>query len=350
MSTALYPMKFMPLFKNKVWGGNKIKSFGFDYSPLPNCGELWVLSGVEDNESVVENGFLKGNHINEVLEVYMGEVLGEENYDRFGSEFPLLLKLIDANDKLSIQVHPDDALAQKRGMENGKTEMWYILEAGEGAEIVDGFEQQVTPEEYRQYLEAGLIERLLHVEHPQRGDMFFIPAGRIHAIGKDILLAEIQQRSDCTYRIYRDTRFSKDKTPYKTHFGVFLAPGGKKSMHAGYYFHVGTGGGNSYPEAHMLASGNYCYDSKTVKVLREDISDGWEEFSKNVLQEADRSFFVDMDGALKKVPKEYPTDAPYADFMRLKSYCLMRYVDDKFITSPDLVKRVAELFRSRAIA
>ena len=183
MSTALYPMKFMPLFKNKVWGGNKIKSYGFDYSPLPNCGELWVLSGVEDNESVVENGFLKGNHINEVLEVYMGEVLGEENYDRFGSEFPLLLKLIDANDKLSIQVHPDDALAQKRGMENGKTEMWYILEAGEGAEIVDGFEQQVTPEEYRQYLEAGLIERLLHVEHPQRGDMFFIPAGRIHANG-----------------------------------------------------------------------------------------------------------------------------------------------------------------------
>ena len=151
---------------------------------------------------------------------------------------------------------------------------------------------------------------------------------------------------DCTYRIYRDTRFSKDKTPYKTHFGVFLAPGGKKSMHAGYYFHVGTGGGNSYPEAHMLASGNYCYDSKTVKVLREDISDGWEEFSKDVLKKADSSFFVDMDGALKKVPKEYPADAPYADFMRLKSYSLMQYVDDKFITSPDLVKRVAELFHT----
>ena len=151
---------------------------------------------------------------------------------------------------------------------------------------------------------------------------------------------------DCTYRIYRDTRFSKDKTPYKTHFGVFLASGGKKSMHAGYYFHVGTGGGNSYPEAHMLASGNYCYDSKTVKVLREDISDGWEEFSNDVLQKADPSFFVDMDGALKKVPKEYPSDAPYADFMRLKNFCLLTYVDDKFITSPDLVKRVAELFRT----
>ena len=151
---------------------------------------------------------------------------------------------------------------------------------------------------------------------------------------------------DCTYRIYRDTRFSKDKTPYKTHFGVFLAPGGKKSMHAGYYFHISTGGGNSYPEAHMLASGNYCYDSKTVKVLREDISDGWEKFQKGVLEKADPSFFVDMDGALKKVPKEYPADAPYADFMRLKSFCLLTYVDDKFITSPNLVKRVAELFRT----
>ena len=117
-------------------------------------------------------------------------------------------------------------------------------------------------------------------------------------------------------------------------------------MHAGYYFHIGTGGGNSYPEAHMLASGNYCYDSKTVKVLREDISDGWEEFQKGVLEKADPSFFVDMDGALKKVPKEYPADAPYADFMRLKSFCLLTYVDDKFITSPNLVKRVAELFRT----
>ena len=132
---------------------------------------------------------------------------------------------------------------------------------------------------------------------------------------------------DCTYRIYRDTRFSKDKTPYKTHFGVFLAPGGKKSMHAGYYFHIGTGGGN-------------------VKVLREDISDGWEEFQKGVLEKADPSFFVDMDGALKKVPKEYPADAPYADFMRLKSFSLLTYVDDKFVTSPNLVKRVAELFRT----
>lgn len=151
---------------------------------------------------------------------------------------------------------------------------------------------------------------------------------------------------DCTYRIYRDTRFSKDKTPYKTHFGVFLAPGGKKSMHAGYYFHVGTGGEDYYPAGHMLASGNYCYDSKVIKILREDISDGWDEFKNDVLGIADSAFHVDMDDALKRVPKEYPADAPYADFMRLKNFCLVKNVDDKFITSPDLAKRVAELFRT----
>lgn len=151
---------------------------------------------------------------------------------------------------------------------------------------------------------------------------------------------------DCTYRIYRDTRFSKDKTPYKTHFGVFLCPGGKKSMHAGYYFHVGTGGEDAYPAGHMLASGNYCYDSKAIKILREDISDGWEEFKNDVLDMADSAFHVDMDDALKRVPKEYSADAPYADFMRLKNFCLVMNVDDEFITSPDLAKRVAELFRT----
>lgn len=151
---------------------------------------------------------------------------------------------------------------------------------------------------------------------------------------------------DCTYRIYRDTRFSKDKTPYKTHFGVFLCPGGKKSMHAGYYFHVGTGGEDAYPACHMLASGNYCYDSKAIKILREDISDGWEEFRDEVLDAVDPTFHVDMDDALKRVPKEYPADAPYANFMRLKNFCLVLNVDDEFITSPDLAKRVAELFRT----
>ncbi len=152
--------------------------------------------------------------------------------------------------------------------------------------------------------------------------------------------------ADCTYRIYRDTRFSPDKTPYKTHFGVFLCPGGKKSMHAGYYFHLGTGLSDSYPHAHMLASGNYCYEPAVIPILREDISDGWEEFSSQVLAAADARFAIDMDGALKKVPKGYPADAPYARFMRLKNYCLVAGVDDDFVTAPHLARRVAALFRT----
>ena len=168
----------------------------------------------------------------------------------------------------------------------------------------------------------------------------------IEAIGQfDPDIAHLSVK-DCTYRIYRDTRFSADKSPYKTHFGVFLSKGGKKSMHAGYYFHVGTGLGKDYPHCHMMASGNYCYEPRVVKMLREDISFGWEEFKQDVLDVADPSFRVDMDGALKRVPKEYPADAPYADFMRLKSFSLVSYLDDDFILQPNLVSRVVELFKT----
>lgn len=167
--------------------------------------------------------------------------------------------------------------------------------------------------------------------------------GEIGAFDPDIARLTLR---DCTYRIYRDTRFSPDKSPYKTHFGVFLAPGGKKSMHAGYYFHVGTGESNEYPQGHMLAAGNYCYEPKAIQILREDISDGWVNFQNEVLAVADPRFVVDQEGALKRVPKGYAPDAPYADWMRLKSYCLVTNVDDDFITQPDLAKRVADLFRT----
>ena len=168
----------------------------------------------------------------------------------------------------------------------------------------------------------------------------------IRAIGSyDEDIARLSVK-DCTYRIYRDTRFSLDKSPYKTHFGAFLSKGGKRSMHAGYYFHVGTGGGSGYPHAHMLAAGNYCYEPQVIKMLREDISFGWEEFKASVLDVADPRFTLDMDGALKRVPKEYPADAPYADFMRLKSYTLLTTFDDAFLLQPHLAERVAELFRT----
>lgn len=168
----------------------------------------------------------------------------------------------------------------------------------------------------------------------------------ILAVGKfDPDIAGLTLR-DCTYRIYRDTRFSNDKTPYKTHFGVFLSKGGKKSMHSGYYFHIGTGEGQDYPHGHMIAVGNYCYDPKAIKILREDICYGWDEFKESVLEQADPSFAIDMDGALKKVPKEFPADAPFADFMRLKNFTMVTKVTDDFILQPQLVDRLSSLFQT----
>lgn len=232
METTLYPLKFHPIFKDKVWGGNKIKSLGFTYD-LPNCGELWSLSSVPGDESVVSDGFLADNTLTEVLEIYMGELVGERNYQRFGTQFPILIKVIDSNDRLSIQVHPDDRLAQERGMEMGKTEMWYILQAEPGAEIVDGFQKQVTPDEYQHYLALDKVESLLHIEHPQPGDMFFIPAGRVHALGRGLLLAEIQQTSDCTYRIYDYNRPGLDGKPRQLHTAEALAAIDFSELHDG---------------------------------------------------------------------------------------------------------------------
>lgn len=203
MEHKLYPLKFRPVLKDKIWGGNKIKKvLGIDYAPLPNCGEAWMISGVEDNPSIVSNGFLEGNELNELVEIYMGELVGDDLFNRFGLEFPILIKFIDAADYLSIQVHPDDELAAKRGIGNGKSEMWYILSADKDAELISGFKRDTTREEYLEHLENKKLTTLLNFEKVQAGDVFYMPAGRVHALGPGILLAEIQQTSDTTYRIY----------------------------------------------------------------------------------------------------------------------------------------------------
>ena len=213
----LYPLKFLPLYKNVIWGGNRLKDYGFNYDPLPNCGELWALSSVEGHESVVANGFLAENTLNEVIEVYMGDLVGDKVYNRYGTEFPLLVKLIDAARDLSIQVHPDDELAQRRGMPRGKTEMWYVMQADLGAQLISGFRHDTTPEEYTAALANGHLTDLLHAEQPVPGDVYFIPAGRVHALGKGLMVAEIQQTSDCTYRIYDYDRVDKDGKKRQLH-------------------------------------------------------------------------------------------------------------------------------------
>lgn len=200
---TLYPFKFTPLFKEKIWGGDKIKTqLGMDFGTLPNCGEAWLLSGVEGNPSLVSNGYLAGNELNELVEVFMGDLTGEKVYERFGDQFPILVKAIDSNDWLSLQVHPDDELAQKRGIGFGKTEMWYVMQADEGAQLISGFNQKVSPEQYLRHLENKNIKEVMNFEQVKKGDVFFIPAGRVHALGPGTLIAEIQQTSDITYRIY----------------------------------------------------------------------------------------------------------------------------------------------------
>lgn len=203
MEHKLYPLKFKPVLKDKIWGGSKIKDqLKIDFAPLPNCGEAWVLSGVEDNPTLVVNGFLEGNELNELVEIYMGDLVGDEIFNRFGNEFPILVKFIDAADWLSIQVHPDDELAAKRGLGNGKSEMWYIMDADNDAELITGFKRDSSPSEYVKFLEEKRLTEILNRESVKKGDVFYMPAGRVHALGPGIMLAEIQQTSDTTYRIY----------------------------------------------------------------------------------------------------------------------------------------------------
>ncbi|MDD2288161.1 MAG: mannose-6-phosphate isomerase [Bacteroidales bacterium] len=203
METGLYPLKFLPLMKEKIWGGDKIKNiYGIDFSPLNNCGELWLLSGIEDNETMVENGFLAETPLSEVIAMYMDELLGEKNYEEFGEDFPLLIKIIDAREFLSVQVHPDDKYAKQIGQENGKSEMWYVLDAEEGSEIISGFNKRLTQAEFVNRIRDKNLKEVLNSEKAEKGDLFYIPAGRIHAIGSGVMLAEIQQSSDTTFRVY----------------------------------------------------------------------------------------------------------------------------------------------------
>jgi mannose-6-phosphate isomerase len=199
----LYPLKFKTIYKDKIWGGNKIKTvLGKDFSPLPNCGETWEISGVKNDVSVIENGPLKGQTLTSIIEKYKGYLVGEKVYNKFGNEFPLLVKFIDANDDLSIQVHPNDELARERHNSYGKTEMWYILQSDPGSTLISGFNQPVNEHIYMEKLESGHLYEILNKEKAEAGDIFFLPAGRVHTIGKGLLIAEIQQTSDITYRIY----------------------------------------------------------------------------------------------------------------------------------------------------
>lgn len=198
----LYPIKFKPLYKYRIWGGNKLKSeLNKDISEN-NIGESWEISDISGDKTVVENGPLNGKTLKEIIEYFRGDILGNNVYKKFGSDFPLLIKFIDAKTPLSIQVHPSNEVAKTRHNSFGKNEMWYVMQADEGAELIVGFDKKIDTNEYKKHLENNSILSVMHHENVKKGDAFYIPTGRVHAIGAGVLLAEIQQTSDITYRIY----------------------------------------------------------------------------------------------------------------------------------------------------
>jgi mannose-6-phosphate isomerase len=220
MPTSLYPLKFTPILKDKIWGGPRLKDV-LGKQASDKAGESWEISCIEGDISVVENGYLAGNSLLELAEVYMGDLLGDKIYEKFGMEFPLLIKFIDASEVLSVQVHPDDALARERHHSNGKTEMWYIIESDRG-ELIAGFNRELDREAYLKHLQNGTLKEILNREKVNPGDIYFMPAGQVHAIGAGVLLAEIQQSSDVTYRIYDWDRTDQAGNPRELHTDLAL--------------------------------------------------------------------------------------------------------------------------------
>ena len=213
----MYPLKFEPILKQTLWGGEKIIPFKHLNETLTNVGESWEVSAVDGSESVVSYGSDKGMTLPEMVRHYKEELVGEANYARFGDKFPLLIKFIDAKLDLSIQVHPDDALAKKRHNSFGKNEMWYVISADPGAKLISGFSQEITPKEYKERVHDGTFAQVLQSCLIQPGDVFYVPAGRVHGIGAGAFVAEIQQTSDITYRIYDYNRKDKNGKTRELH-------------------------------------------------------------------------------------------------------------------------------------
>lgn len=209
--------KFKPILKSMLWGGEKLIPYKGIDSEKKSVGESWEISGVKDNESIVAEGPDAGMSLPELIARDKALLLGKSNYERFGKEFPLLIKFIDARQDLSIQVHPNDKLAWERHQSKGKTEMWYVVDADPGSRLRSGFAKQVTPDEYEQSIADNTITDLLQEYDIHADDVFFLPAGRIHSIGAGAFIAEIQQTSNITYRIYDFNRCDDNGNPRELH-------------------------------------------------------------------------------------------------------------------------------------
>lgn len=222
METKLYPLQFIPILKERIWGGTKLNTVLKKPIISEITGESWELSAVEGDVSIVYNGNLKGKTLTEIIDEFPNELLGTEVYKKFGKEFPLLFKYLDAREDLSIQVHPNDELAKKRHNSFGKTEMWYVMQADENARIIVGFKENSSKEEYIKSLEDKTLLTILDSKKAEKGDVFFLETGTVHAIGAGLLVAEIQQTSDITYRIYDFDRIDAKGNKRELHIDLAL--------------------------------------------------------------------------------------------------------------------------------
>ena len=218
----LYPLQFEPILKERIWGGTKLKTYLNKPISSNITGESWEISTVENDVSIVANGFYKGKSINELINEFPDEILGTKAYKQFGKQFPLLFKYLDAREDLSIQLHPNDELAKKRHNSFGKTEMWYVMQADENARLIVGFKEKSTPEEYLKHLNNKTIVDILDTKKVKQGDVFFLETGTVHALGAGIVIAEIQQTSDVTYRIYDFDRVDANGNSRELHIDLAL--------------------------------------------------------------------------------------------------------------------------------
>jgi mannose-6-phosphate isomerase len=222
MKLQFYPLQFESILKDRIWGGTKLKSYLNKPIQSNITGESWEISTVENDVSIISNGIFKGKSLVELINLYPKEILGNKVYKNFGKQFPLLFKYLDAREDLSIQLHPNDTLAKKRHNSFGKTEMWYVMQADENARLIVGFKEKSNKEEYIKCIEDKKLLSILDTKKVQKGDVFFLETGTIHAIGSGIVIAEIQQTSDITYRIYDFDRVDANGNTRQLHNDLAL--------------------------------------------------------------------------------------------------------------------------------
>ena len=222
MKNKLYPLKFKPILKDKIWGGTKLSEQLNKPSDSKQLGESWEISTVPGDVSQVINGKFKSQDLQDLLELYKEDLIGGKNYKRFGNSFPLLIKFIDAKQDLSIQLHPDDELAKARHNSFGKTEMWYVMQADKDASLIVGFNQKIDKETYLKCFKENTLAQIVNFDKVKEGDTYFIEAGRVHSIGAGVLLAEIQQTSDITYRVYDWDRVDEEGNERELHNDIAI--------------------------------------------------------------------------------------------------------------------------------